>query len=83
MPDLGPLGQTATEFIAAVRQFATVVPGPGAGPCTDYPPPLATATFQGTPAYVVVIEASAAGNRMALVDAGTCAVLVKVDLAEQ
>ncbi len=30
-----------------------------------------------------MIEASAAGNRLALVDATTCAVLVKVDLAEQ
>jgi hypothetical protein len=59
-----------------------MVPPAGAAPCAGYSPPLATATFQGTPAYLVVIEQSAAGNRVALVGTGTCAVLVKVDLAE-
>ena len=58
------------------------MPAPGTGPCAGYPPPLATATFQGTPAYLVVIEQSATGNRIALVATGTCAVLVKADLAE-
>ena len=66
----------------AARPFATTVPPAGTGPCAGYPPPLATATFQGTPAYLVVIEQSAAGNRIALVATGTCAVLVKADLAE-
>ena len=58
------------------------MPPAGAGPCAGYSPPLATATFQGTPAYLVVIEQSAAGNRVALVGTATCAVLVKADLAE-
>ena len=58
------------------------MPAPGAGPCAGYPPPVATATFQGTPAYLVVIEQSASGNRVALVASDSCAVLVKVDLAE-
>jgi len=79
--DLGPLADRAA-LIAAARPFATAVPAAGAGPCAGYPPPLATATFQGTPAYLVVIEQSAAGNRIALVSTGTCVVLVKADLAE-
>jgi hypothetical protein len=81
LPDLGPLADRAA-LIAAARPFATTVPPAGAGPCAGYSPPLATATFQGTPAYLVVIEQSAAGNRVALVGIGTCAVLVKADLAE-
>jgi hypothetical protein len=80
--DLGPLANRA-DLIAAGRPFATVAAPTGTGVCPPYSPPLATATFQGTPAYLVVIESSAAGNRVALVDATTCAVLVKVDLAEQ
>ena len=72
---------TSTE-----NESATSGPRPfppaGAGPCAGYSPPLATATFQGTPAYLVVIEQSAAGNRVALVGTATCAVLVKADLAE-
>ena len=55
---------------------------PAALSCAGYSPPLATATFQGTPAYLVVIEQSAAGNRVAMVGTATCAVLVKADLAE-
>ena len=82
LADLGPLANR-TELIAAARPFATVAAPTGTSACPPYSPPLATATFQGTPAYLVVIEASAAGNRMALVDAATCTVLVKVDLAEQ
>jgi hypothetical protein len=81
LPDLGPLADR-TALIAAARPFATTVPAPGSGPCAGYPPPLATATFQGTPAYLVVIEQSASGNRVALVATGTCTVLVKADLAE-
>ncbi len=81
LPDLGPLADR-TALIAAARPFATAVPPAGAGPCAGYSPPLATATFQGTPAYLVVIEQSATGNRVALVGTGTCAVLVKADLAE-
>ena len=65
LPDLGPLADRAA-LIAAARPFATTAPPAGAGPCAGYPPPLATATFQGTPAYLVVIEQSAAGNRIAL-----------------
>jgi hypothetical protein len=81
LEDLGPLANR-TEVIAAVRRFATVAAAPGTGPCAPYPPPLATATFQGTPAYLVIVETAPAGNRLALVDIGTCAVLVKVDTAE-
>jgi hypothetical protein len=81
LPDLGPLADRPA-FVAAARPFATAPPAPGAGPCAGYPPPLATATFQGTPAYLVVIEQSASGNRVALVATGTCTVLVKADLAE-
>ena len=77
--DLGPLANR-TELIAAARPFATASPPDGPRICGE--PLLGTATFQGAPAYLVVIEASAAGNRVALVDAATCAVLVKVDLAE-
>jgi hypothetical protein len=79
--DLGPL-DNRSEFIAAARRFKTTAVRAGAGPCPDYPPPLAKATFQGTPAYLVVIEALPSGNRVALVATDTCAVLVKADLAE-
>mgnify|MGYP001423276415 CR=1 FL=1 len=81
LQDLGALTNRA-EFIAAARPFASAVPAPGTGPCPEYPPPLATATFQGTPAYLVVLEAVASGNRVALVAVDGCAVLVKADLSE-
>jgi hypothetical protein len=81
VPDLGPLADRPA-FVAAARPYATVASPPGVGPCAGYPPPLATATFQGTPAYLVVIAPSATGNRVALVATGSCAVLVKADLSE-
>jgi hypothetical protein len=79
VPDLGPLANRR-EARSATTSFASVVPPPdGTGPCAGYPPPVATATFQGTPAYVVVIEVAPEGNRLAFLDQVTCAVLVKVD----
>jgi hypothetical protein len=74
--------QTRPQFIDAVRRFKTTPSPPGTGPCAGFPPALATATYQGTPAYLVVVEVSTNGNRVALVARETCAVLVKVDLAE-
>ena len=82
LPDLGPLAnrreaRAATEAFTFVDTLAAA----GDGPCADYPPPVATATFQGTPAYVVIIETAPDGNRLAFLDQATCAVLVKVDPA--
>ncbi len=76
--DLGPLANRA-EARAAAQRFATDFAAGGPGPCAEYPPPFATATFQGVPAYLVLLEADPEGNRFALVDQATCAVLVKVD----
>jgi hypothetical protein len=84
LPDLGSL-ENRTQFIAAVRRFAHANPG-GQGataPCPAYPPPLATATFKATPAYLVVLRVAPGGDQLALVARGSCDVLVKVDLAEQ
>lgn len=82
LPDLGPLAnrreaRAATETFTFVEAIASA----GDGPCADYPPPVAIATFQGTPAYVVIIETAPDGNRLAFLDQATCAVLVKVDPA--
>ncbi len=82
LPDLGPLAnrreaRAATEAFTFVDALAAA----GGGPCADYPPPVATATFQGAPAYVVIIETAPDGNRLAFLDQATCAVLVKVDPA--
>ena len=81
VPDLGALADRS-EARSATSEFAAV-PGPsdGTGPCAGYPPPVATATFQGIPAYVVIIEVAPEGNRLAFIDQVTCAVLVKVDPA--
>jgi hypothetical protein len=78
LPELGPLADRA-EARAAAERFATDFAAGGPGPCAEYPPPFATATFQGVPAYLVLLEANPEGNRFALVDQATCAVLVKVD----
>jgi hypothetical protein len=81
LPDLGPL-ETRPQFIDAARPYRyTASPGV-TGPCAGYPAPIATATYKGTPAYLVVVEIATNGNRVALVATDTCAVLVKVDLAE-
>jgi hypothetical protein len=81
VPDLGPLA-TRREATSATTGFVSVVPPPDStGPCADYPAPVATATFQGKPAYVVIIEVAPEGNRLAFLDQTTCAVLVKVDPA--
>ena len=44
--DLGPLANRA-EARAAAQRFATDFAAGGPGPCAEYPPPFATATFQG------------------------------------
>ena len=82
LPDLGPLANRR-EARAATEAFTFVdaLASPGDGPCAGYPPPVATATFQGTPAYVVIIETAPDGNRLAFLDQATCVVLVKVDPA--
>jgi hypothetical protein len=82
IPDLGRLANRG-EARSATTGFAFVPAPPpdGAGPCAGYPPPVATATFQGAPAYVVIIEVAPDGNRLAFLDQVTCAVLVKVDPA--
>jgi hypothetical protein len=81
VPDLGPVANRR-EARSATTAFVSVVPPVGGtSPCAGYPPPVATATFQGTPAYVVIIEVAPEGNRLAFLDQATCAVLVKVDPA--
>ncbi len=80
LADLGPLANRQ-EVIAALAPFAAVTPAPEPAPCPGYPAPLATATFQGAPALVVVVAPAPEGNRLALVDAVTCAVLIEVDTA--
>jgi hypothetical protein len=82
LPDLGPLAnRQAARAATSDFAFVAVPAAPGDGPCAGYPPPVATATFQGVPAYVVIIEAEPSGNRLAFVDQMSCAVLVKVDPA--
>ena len=73
-----PTGRRSSPPLAP---FAAVTPAPEPAPCPGYPAPLATATFQGAPALVVVVAPAPEGNRLALVDAVTCAVLIEVDTA--
>jgi hypothetical protein len=81
VPDLGPLADRREARSATTSLAFVPAPADGDGPCAGYPPPVATATFQGTPAYVVIIEVAPEGNRLAFLDQASCAVLVKVDPA--
>ena len=80
VPDLGPL---ANRREARHDDQLRPVPAPRRRrrPVRGLSAAVATATFQGTPAYVVIIEVAPEGNRLAFLDQATCAVLVKVDPA--
>src|SRR5262249_58319642 len=70
LPDLGQL-TTAADLVRAFRtatsrEASTTASAPR--PCPGYPPPIATATFNGTAGYVVRADATGAGATVLVVD---------------
>jgi hypothetical protein len=84
-PPLLDLG-TVTTAGDLVRAFLTAgfgaarSAGPAARPCAAYPPPVATATFNGKAGYVVRVDGPSGRSTVVIVDERVCTPLLEAAL---